>query len=137
MQKFKMATKSGRKPISAKSRSRISRYPVRQKFHQNHFSSFCLRNKHVLCKNTRWPPKVGGKRFLCEDANRICRYPEGQKFCRKIFDLLHFQDKHILRKNSRWLPKVVGKGFWQKDLSRVQKHCRSKIRQNRSSSLHF
>ena len=127
MQKFKMATKSGRKPISAKSRSRMSRYPVGQKFHQNRFSSFCVRDKHILCKNTRWPPKVVGKRFLREDTNRICSYPEGKKFCQKISGLLRFQDKHILRRNSRWPPKVVGRGFWQKDFSRLQKHCGSKI----------
>ena len=127
MQKFKMATKSGRKPILAKSRSRISRYPVGQRFHRNCFTSLCARDKHVLCKNTRWLPKVVGKRFLREVAHRICRYPEGKKFCQKISDLLRFQDKHILCRNSRWPPKVVGKGFWQKDLSRLQKHCGSKM----------
>ena len=92
--------------------SRLCTFPGDQKFCQNRSISLCFKDKHVLCRNSRWPPKVVGKRFLWEDANRICRYPEGQKLCRKISGLLYFQDKHILRKNSRWPPKVVGKGFF-------------------------
>ena len=36
----------------------------------------------VLCKNSRWPPKVAGKRFFGKVATTLCRYPVGQKFRR-------------------------------------------------------
>ena len=32
----------------------------------------------ILCRNSRWPPKVAGKRFLRKVASRLCRYPVGQ-----------------------------------------------------------
>ena len=42
---------------------------------------FCL-----LCRNSRWPPKVAGQQFLRKGASRLCRYPVGQKFRREIQD---------------------------------------------------
>ena len=33
----------------------------------------------ILCRNSRWPPKVAGKRFLLQVASRLFIYPAGQK----------------------------------------------------------
>ena len=73
------------------------------------FFFFC-----VLSRNSRWPPKVAGKRFLRKVASRLCKYPVGQKFCRNRPISLRFQDKRIFlfNRNSRWPPKVTGKYFF-------------------------
>ena len=34
----------------------------------------------VLGRNSRWPPKIAGKRFLGKVASSLCLYPGGQKF---------------------------------------------------------
>ena len=34
----------------------------------------------VLCRNSRWPPKVAEKSFLMKLARRLFRYRAGQKF---------------------------------------------------------
>ena len=34
-----------------------------------------------LYRNSRWPPKVVGKRVLGNVTSRLYRYPVGQKFC--------------------------------------------------------
>ena len=48
------------------------------------FFFFC-----VLCRNSKWPPKVAGKRFLVKIASRLCR------FCGNCSISLHFRDKWI------------------------------------------
>ena len=50
---------------------------------------------YVLCRNSRWQPKVAGKRFLQKIASRLYRYPVGQKFCQDRSISLRFRDKHI------------------------------------------
>ena len=48
-----------------------------------------------LRRNSRWPPKVAGKRFLRKIASRLYRYPAGQKFCQNRSISLCFRDKHV------------------------------------------
>ena len=70
-----------------------------------------------LRRNSIWPSKMAGKRFLEKVTNRLCRYPVGQKFRRNRSISFRFQDKRfffVLRRNSRWPPKVVGKRFGEK-----------------------
>ena len=50
---------------------------------QNFSISHCFQDKGAfctLCRNLRWPPKVGGKQFLTKVTSRIFIYPAGQKF---------------------------------------------------------
>ena len=54
------------------------------------FIYFC-----ILRRNSNWPPKVAGKRFLRKVTSRLCRYPACQKFCRNRSISLRFQDKRI------------------------------------------
>ena len=57
-----------------------------------------FRDKHVFvfnAENSRWPPKVAGKRFFWKIASRLYRYPVGQKFCQNRSISLHFQDKRV------------------------------------------
>ena len=114
MQKFKMATKSGGKMLFCKSHQKtlqipygskilspkvagkqflgqvattLCRYPVGQKFHRNHSISLRFQDKHifyVLPRNSRWPPKVAGKRFLGK---------VGQKFRQNRSISFRFRDK--------------------------------------------
>ena len=47
-------------------KSTLLRYPVDRKFHQNRSISHCFQDKYiffVLRRNSRWPPKMAGKRF--------------------------------------------------------------------------
>ena len=61
----------------------------------------------VLRRNSRWPTKVAGERFLLKVASRLFIYPTGQKFRQNHSISDRFQDKYfyILRRNSRWPPK--------------------------------
>ena len=54
----------------------------------------------ILCRISRWPPKVVGKQFLRKVSSRLCRYPVGQKFCRNHSILLRFRVKHIFLFNT-------------------------------------
>ena len=65
----------------------------------------------ILCRKSRWSPKVAGKRFLIKVASRLYIHPVGQKFCRNCSISHRFQDKCITvsSRNSRWQPKVAGK----------------------------
>ena len=84
-----------------------------KKFRQNQSISLSVRDKHVSCvlrRNSKWPPKVAGKRFLGKVASRLCRYPVGKKFLRnrsvsEINAFLHFAQKF------KMAAKVAGKQF--------------------------
>ena len=52
MQKFKMAAKSGGKMIFGKSRQRLWRYPMGQRFCRNRSISLCFQDKLVFAFNT-------------------------------------------------------------------------------------
>ena len=49
----------------------------------------------VLCRNSKWPPKVVGKQFLGKIASRLSRQPAGQKFRGNRSISLHFRDKQV------------------------------------------
>ena len=49
----------------------------------------------ILRRNSRWPPKLAGKRFLRKLASRLCRYPAAQKFRQNRSISLRFRNKRI------------------------------------------
>ena len=49
----------------------------------------------ILRRNSRWPPKVAGKRFLQKVASRLYKYHVGQKFSRNCSISLCFRDKCV------------------------------------------
>ena len=53
-----------------------------QKFHQNRSILHAFQDKCEKCRNSRWPSKVAGKRFVLKVASRLFIYPASQKFCR-------------------------------------------------------
>ena len=73
---------------------------------------------YILHKNSRWPPKIAGKRLLGTLTSTLCSYPVGQKFIEialshtisKINAFVHFTQKFkMAAKNGR-------KDFWKKSL---------------------
>ena len=132
------------KQFSGEVTSRLYRYPADKKFGQNHSISLRFRDKHVFCslrRNSRWLPKVAGKRFLGKVASRLCRYPAHKKFRQNRSISLRFRGKHVFAFYAeihdgcqKWRENVL----LQKVASRL---CRypvgQKIRRNRSISLHF
>ena len=65
-QKFKMTAKYGGKRFLRKVPSILSRYPAGQKFRRNFSISHHFRGKWVLCRNSRWSPKIR------KVTNRLC-----------------------------------------------------------------
>ena len=47
----------------------------------------------VLCRNSRWPPKTGGKVVFANVPSTLCRYFVGPKFCQNCSISHRFQDK--------------------------------------------
>ena len=98
-QKFKMATKNGRKMNFGKN------------FGRNHSISHSYRDKCVFvfyagiqdCGQKWWENDFWLK--LPVD----CRYPVGQKFCRNCSISHHYRNKWVLGRNSRWPTKMAGK----------------------------
>ena len=85
MQKFEMAAKNGGKTIFGETHQKTAdalRIKNFVKIALSHTVSeknvFC-----VLCRNSRWPPKMTGKQFSGKLARRLCRSPADKKFCRK------------------------------------------------------
>ena len=50
----------------------------------------------ILHRNSRWPPKMAGKRFSVKNASTFCRYPVGQKFRRNHYIPHYLRDKGAL-----------------------------------------
>ena len=63
---------------------------------------FCF----VLCRNSRWPPKVAGKRFLLNIASRLCRYPTGQKFLTPLDKRIFVFNTEIKDSRQKWRENV-------------------------------
>ena len=78
MQKFKMVAKNGGKTIA------LYLAPLSKQM------SFC-----ILCRNSRWLPKMAGKQFWGKVASTLYRYPVGQKFCRNHSISYCFRDKCV------------------------------------------
>ena len=78
----------------------------------------------VLCRNSRWLPKMMGKLIVRKVSSPLCSYPAGTKKIRQNrFILPYFQVRcvffFILCRNSRWLPKMVRKQFLGKVTSKL------------------
>ena len=69
-QKFKMASKSGRKTIFRKIASRLCRYPAGQKFCRNRSISLHFRNRQVLLLTQKFKmaAKSGGKTIFAKSC---------------------------------------------------------------------
>ena len=69
-QKFKMASKSGRKTIFRKIASRLCRYPAGQKFCRNRSISLHFRNRQVflLTQKFKMAAKSGGKTIFAKSC---------------------------------------------------------------------
>ena len=109
-QKFKMAAKNGRENDFWGKLPVDCRYPTGQKFCQNRSISHSYRDECVLHRNSRWPPKMAGKRILGKVASRLSRYPTGQSLCQNLSISQSSRDKCIFC-TSKWLPKMAGKRF--------------------------
>ena len=48
---------------------------------------------YILRRDSRWTPKVAGKRFLGKAINRLHRYAAGQKFLRNPSISFRFRGK--------------------------------------------
>ena len=73
---------------------------------------FCISRR-----NSRWPPKVAGKRFLGKVTSRLCRYPVGEKFRRNRSISHGLRDKHVFafyEENQDGHPKWRENDFWEK-----------------------
>ena len=87
----------------------------------------------IFVLNSRWPPKVAGKRFLQNVANILCRYPAGR---RKRSVSFRFRDKCIFVFNTeiqdgrqKWRESI----FLQNNASRLCKYpVGQKFCQNRA-----
>ena len=82
-----MAAKSGRKVIFAKCRQHTPHITCGSKILSKflYLAPFLrLMRFCILSRNSRWPPKVAGKRFLLKVAIRLFIYPAGPKFCRIV-----------------------------------------------------
>ena len=74
----------------------------------------------VLHRNSRWPPKMVGKRFLVKNASRLCRYPAGQKFRQNRTILHRLQDVFLrITQKFKMAAKNGGKQFLPKRASRL------------------
>ena len=64
-------------------------------------------------RNSRWLPKVVGKRFFGKVASRLCRYPASQKFHQNRSISLHFRDKSVFAEIQdgcqKWREKVASR----------------------------
>ena len=86
---------------------------------------FCF----VLCRNSRWPPKVAGKRFLLNIASRLCRYPTGQKFLTPLDKRIFVFNTEIKDSRQKWRENV----FFFCEIMPVDSRSVSKI----NMFLHF
>ena len=94
----------------------------------------------VLCRNSRWLPKIVGKQFQGKVTSGLCRYPGGQKFVEtvpfgtvsKINVFLRFTQKFkMAAKNS-------GKTILAKSCTQLCTYpCGQKFHLNRSISHRF
>ena len=89
----------------------------------------------ILCRNSRWPPKNGGKVIFAKCGQYTLQIPCGSKIFVEIA-LSHTVSEvnALLRRKSRGLPKVAGKRLLQKKLPVESAYilCAKKFRRNRS-----
>ena len=113
MQKFNMVAKSGGKMFFCKKSPVDSADILRVKNCQNLSILLRFRDKRfffLFYANSRWPPKVAGKRFLGKVASRLCRY-----YCISPC----FQDKCVL---AFYAEIQDGRQKWRENVVLQKKH---------------
>ena len=72
----------------------------------------------TLRGNSRWPPKVAGKRFLPKVASTLCRYPMGPNFVEIALSRTVFKINALLRFRQKFkiAAKSGGKAIYAKKL---------------------